>query len=556
MRAEQNRPVDIEVIIHHINHPTEELSQHPTIEYYGADGRPVSTYASSLSHEQILQHCLGALCSCDAQPLIITVGTYRDAAGRCSESIKEKNQKLKTLLDDEHFLKLYNGESLENVIFAVNCKVPQDDDRHVARLLREQIINVCPQAIKMPIAWFGLEVHLQRTSHNGNLSLVECQASAKTFHIERDEFSAALHYLVHHNVLLHYPEVLPQTVFCDPQVVLTKVTEYHHKLLYNPDMVVTGLLRMFPKHYQEGLFTQHDLLHLLLSVGAIAVIKDGVYLMPALLCHLDSVQASKYVEQATIFLGRFALIETSHCGNCITFELDYWTEIVTLVDMFSYIVVHVDKMSHEWECSILNCQNGDLSEGQLMWLAKTADATNQDHSTAGEDQFNLEVGNINTNFSAVVQCSYHYPFRSSGIGVVSKKNGNLLALHERLDTDMIKLPTFVAQLWYCAHTSKLLGYHHHPIDLVESDLLCLAFGNPKSDLLCLLTFCHSVTPRGLGSDPLCLAFGNPKRPIQNPDSHSCGWITRSGDVIHPQLWESGSGYETTSTTSPVTPLHP
>ena len=38
----------------------------------------------------------------------------------------------------------------------------------------------------------------------------------------------------------------------------------------------------------------------------------------------------------------------------------------------------------------------------------------------------------------------------------------------------------------------------------------------------------------------------------DPDSHSCGWITsplrvpRSGDVIHPQLWESGSGYETTS----------
>ena len=202
----------------------------------------------------------------------------------------------------------------------MNCKVPQDDDRHVARLLREQIIYVCPQAIKMPIAWFGLEVHLQRTSHNGNLSLVECQASAKTFHIAGDEFSAALHYLVHHNVFLHYPEVLPQTVFCDPQVVLTKVTElveYHHKLLYNPDMGVAAksslvtfrdhgqlsleLLRMFPKHYHD---TPHDLLHLLLSVGAIAVIKDGVYLMPALLRHLDSVQASKYVEQGTSLIIR------------------------------------------------------------------------------------------------------------------------------------------------------------------------------------------------------------------------------------------------------------
>ena len=104
--------------------------------------------------------------------------------------------------------------------------------------------------------------------------------------------------------------------------------------------------------------------------------------------------------------------------------------------MFSYIVVHVDKMSREvcskirdcvytgiksacrvlkcqgveledafmcaggscrsdrphvalvcenkCKCSILNCQNGDLSEGQLMWLGKTAGATNQDHSTAGD----------------------------------------------------------------------------------------------------------------------------------------------------------------------------
>ena len=36
----------------------------------------------------------------------------------------------------------------------------------------------------------------------------------------------------------------------------------------------------------------------------------------------------------------------------------------------------------------------------------------------------------------------------------------------------------------------------------------------------------------------------------DPDSRSCGWITspqrgkRCGDVIHPQLRESGSGYET------------
>ena len=199
---------------------SEELSHQPTIEYYGADGKPVSRpYRSSLSHKQILQHCLGAMCSQDARPLIITVGTHRDAADRCSESIEEKSQKLKALLDAGSFRVVYNGEELEEVIFAVNGKTPQDEDRHVAKVLREEIISVCPQPIKMPIAWFGLEVLLQRSSHDGILSLVECQGCAKRLHIEGDAFSAALHHLVHHNVFLHYPEVLPQTVFCDPQVV-------------------------------------------------------------------------------------------------------------------------------------------------------------------------------------------------------------------------------------------------------------------------------------------------------------------------------------------------
>ena len=112
---------------------------------------------------------------------------------------------------------------------------------------------------------------------------------------------------MHYNVFLHYPEVLPQTVFCDPQVVLTKVTElveYHHKLLHSPDEGVAAesdlvtfrdhgllsveLLRKFPKHYTEGLFTPHDLLKVLVSVRAIAMTSvGGEFLMPALLPHLD-----------------------------------------------------------------------------------------------------------------------------------------------------------------------------------------------------------------------------------------------------------------------------
>ncbi|KAL5506820.1 hypothetical protein EMCRGX_G008564 [Ephydatia muelleri] len=456
---------------------SEELSHQPTIEYYGADGKPVSRpYRSSLSHKQILQHCLGAMCSQDARPLIITVGTHRDAADRCSESIEEKSQKLKALLDAGSFRIVYNGEELEEVIFAVNGKTPRDEDRRVAKVLREEIISVCPQPIKMPIAWFGLEVLLQRSSHDGILSLVECQGCAKRLHIEGDAFSAALHYLVHHNVFLHYPEVLPQTVFCDPQVVLTKVSElveYHHKLLHSPaggvaakgdlvkfrdhGLLSVELLNKFSKHYTEGLFTPHDLLKLLVSVGAIAMVGDegGVYLMPALLPHLDSGQVTKYCQPGTSLIimpsqgcipsGLFCclvaqlLSPTNHSPwkvcmerdkplslyrNCITFQLKHTTELVTLVDMFSYILLHIDTMSgkvcrevrgcvhsgiksacgilkyqgvqfedafmcagascssdpphlatvvseKKWKCSILGRQCGDLCEGQLMWFGES-----------------------------------------------------------------------------------------------------------------------------------------------------------------------------------------
>ncbi|KAL5506596.1 hypothetical protein EMCRGX_G008278 [Ephydatia muelleri] len=474
---------------------SEELSHQPTIEYYGADGKPVSRpYQSSLSHKQILQHCLGAMCSQDAQPLIITVGTHREAADRCSESIEEKSQKLKALLDAGSFRIVFNGERLKEVIFAVNGKTPQDVDRHVAKVIRGQIISVCPQPIKMPIAWFGLEVLLQRSSHDGILSLVECQGCAKKLHIEGDAFSAALHHLVHNNVFLHYPEVLPQTVFCDPQVVLTKVSEiveYHHKLLYRPaggvaakgdlvkfrdhGLLSVELLNKFSKYYAEGLFTPHDLLKLLVSVGGIAMVSDvgGEFLMPVLLPHLDSGQVTKYCQPGTSLIirptqgcipsGLFCclvaqlLSSTSNSPwkvcmkrnkplclyrNCITFQLKHATELVTLVDMFSYILLHIDTMSsivcrevrvcvhsgirsacgilkyqgvqfedafmcagasctsdlphvaiivseEKWRCSIVGDQCGDLCEGQLMWFGESG-VTKQEPSATGTVSVSLD----------------------------------------------------------------------------------------------------------------------------------------------------------------------
>ena len=369
---------------------SEDLSHHPITEYYGADGKPVGIpYRSRLSHKQILQHCLQSQHSQDVCPLIVSVGTHKDAASK--ETISEKNRQLKELLDPGGYPVIYKGERLKEVIFAVNCKSPQDEDKFVAKVLRHQIMSVSPQPIKMPIAWFGLEVFLQRSSEDGVLSLVECQVIAKRLHLEGDAFLAALHHLVHHNVFLYYPEVLPQTVFCDPQVALTKVTElvqYHHKLRDNPDenvaadgdlvmfrdrgLVTVKLLRKFPKHYKEGLFTPQDLLALLVSVRAIAMIRDGEYLMPALLPHMECEQMSQYLHQSTSLIirptqgyipsGLFCCL-VSHLlsptnpspwkvcmdrgnprclsRNCIQFVRIGIAGVITLFEMFSYLQVCV-----------------------------------------------------------------------------------------------------------------------------------------------------------------------------------------------------------------------
>ena len=138
------------------------------------------------------------------------------------------------------------------------------------------------------------------------------------------------------------------------------------------------LLRKFPKHYKKGLFGPQDLLELLLSIHAIAMIKDGEYLMPALLPHLESDQVSKYYQQSTSLIirptqgyipsGLFCclvahlLSTTNPFGwkmcmerdkplclhrNCISLEERTSTEMLTLVDKFSYIALHVDKASNK-----------------------------------------------------------------------------------------------------------------------------------------------------------------------------------------------------------------
>lgn len=382
---------------------SEQLSHYPIIEYYGTNGMPlIKPYQSSLSHRQILQHSLEATCSQQCHPLIVCVGTHRDIKNECKESVEAKNQLLFSLLsplEETELHILYNGESMKEVIFPVNGKDPQEEDYAIAKMLRQGIISMSPQPMKMPIAWFGLEILLQRSAKDGVLSLDECKAYAKRLFIDGDKFTAALHHLVVHNVFLYFPNVLPNTVFCDPQVVLTKVTElveYHHKLRDNPDdtkvatshdaafrnhgLLSLEILQKFHAHYRKDLFTPEYLLNLLEVLHVVSMHNDQnatkKYLMPALLPYLDNDNLRQSLPQTIPFMlrptkgcipsGMFCCLVTYMLSdtnpspwkicmkrekplcmyrNCISFIQN--SIIITLYDMFSYIQVHTKETDIE-----------------------------------------------------------------------------------------------------------------------------------------------------------------------------------------------------------------
>ena len=383
---------------------SEDLSHYPSMDYYGADGKPIGKpYKSSLSHEQILQHSLEIFRSQDVRPLIITVGTHVDTADKCSESINTKDQKLLKLMDANRFNVLYSGERLENVIYSVNSKAPTDKDRDIAKILRQKIVSNTPvpnmpPTIRIPMASIELDFALRRLSGKaGILTIAECKEHAKILNIEGDAFKDAMDHLVYNNVFLYYPEVLQDIVFCDPQVVLTKVTEivqYHYKLRDNPDediaaegnllrfrdygLVSIDLLIKFSSNYKEGLFTPQDLLKLLEHVQAIAMIGGGEYLMPALLPHLNNEKLQQYLHDTTPLIirpmqgcipsGLFCCFSAhllsptnpSHWKvcmegdkplclfhNCVSFLTNGTAEIVTIVNKSSYIQIHVDEPSME-----------------------------------------------------------------------------------------------------------------------------------------------------------------------------------------------------------------
>ena len=298
----------------------DSLDDHPLIEFYDDSGKLVGSCRSPFTNQQILMMCMRVIQSQASQseegvcPTPIFVGTHKDLEDQCPQPRKEKNRKIHKILPPAVQDKaIYCDKRLKELIFAVNAKTPGPHEREVAAELRRVIVersHVKPKRI--PLRWHALELALQKLMlelGRGVLSKAEGLAVARRFHFDDESFEEALKYLDNLNILFYYKDVLPNVIFCDPQVLLDKVTELvEHSYRLQADAMQTdasrpiateGKLRKFRdrgivtlellskkefrRHYVQGLFSPVELLELFKKLLIVSPITEEEYLMPCLL---------------------------------------------------------------------------------------------------------------------------------------------------------------------------------------------------------------------------------------------------------------------------------
>ena len=292
---------------------SDRLSDHPVIEFYDDNGCLVGkAYHSAYTNQQILMQYMRVIQSQASQgfcPMSFYIGTHKDLEHQCLETRKEKNQKLLgILLPAVHSNTFFYDEKTEEPLFPLNVKNPGPEEHQIAEELRRLIVEKsCVKPRPIPLRWHALELALQKLMlelERGVLSKAECYEVACRYHFDSESFEEALQYLHKLNILFYYEDVLPDVIFCDPQVLLDKITElveHNYRLKTDPGkgkptegniwkfrdqgIVTLEFLNKacFTKHYVKGLFGPVELLNLFKKLLIVSEISEEEYLMPSLL---------------------------------------------------------------------------------------------------------------------------------------------------------------------------------------------------------------------------------------------------------------------------------
>ena len=304
---------------------SESFSSRPMIEYY-EDGKALGIpYESHHTTEQLIKEGLQSLhthrsskgAGKDGEaPQIVMVGTHKDEESKCDESRETKNQKLIGMLLPTFEKEIvYYRPGTDEVLFPMNAKDPGVEEEDMAQAIVSRFSTENRSDVqKLPLQWLGFEIMLQEITERlqrGILSRSECLEVAHRLHLDESALDAALIYLDELSLVFYYPNILPEIVFTNPQVLLDKISElvkvHHDKLkigsgedwkkFFCHALVTVEFLRepTFKKHYVRGMFEPEQLAVLYRKLLIFANFSDeGIFFVPCLLRMLGRDEVDKH----------------------------------------------------------------------------------------------------------------------------------------------------------------------------------------------------------------------------------------------------------------------
>ena len=246
----------------------------------------------------------------------MVVGTHRDLMHECEETLAQKNKRLKELLLPvlkDNIIK--NGN---NIIFAVNAKSPNKNDKKCFDLIRQKVADLSGALdVDTPIAFLVLLNDVNKYVEEQRkkvMSVEECQAIAGRLKMERQSLEAALIFFNDMSVWMYMPSVLPDVVFVDPQMPLdsiNRIVQYSFRVsggaipglvasecqLWKEGVVSSEMLKgeEFCGCFVRGLFEADDALKLFEKLYIVARLNEREFIMPAILQTVAEKDMKKYV---------------------------------------------------------------------------------------------------------------------------------------------------------------------------------------------------------------------------------------------------------------------
>ena len=308
------------LLVHKLN---ESLDDRPRFDYEINGVRYSVPDEMLVTNREYLEQSLRTICSCafsrnisgrasgrNPKPHFAVIGMFKD---QCSdEMLREKhkavNECIKPFIQSKKCIALTPSRHVDNPVFAVdgseegwasNGDVIDDLHTHIERVTEGL-------GVKIPIRWFlFLNLLKDHSRKSPFLSLKECYEMAEQEDIMMDEHDVdkALVLFDELNLILYFPHVLHDVVFCSPEFLFNKVSEiiaqsfdcldsssglsrgerleFHKTGIFTRDLLER--VRSLRSGFDDIVFKIDDLLLLLMKLCIIAKVSRDRFFIPCVL---------------------------------------------------------------------------------------------------------------------------------------------------------------------------------------------------------------------------------------------------------------------------------